>query len=1013
MPAAVQTSKKESKAAPPKIAPKAESKRVAPEASHDLARTPIFLGGQPLQPGLQETFERSFGVGLGSVRVHQDTRAQSAAQNLSARAFTYGNAIFLGRNESSQDRALMGHEVAHVIQQQGTATIQKWSGSGSDHYESEAHRASAAASRGDSFQVRERTSRPTVQRLGIQDALNFFADKANMIPGFRMLTLVIGVNPVNMSRVERTTANVLRAVVELIPMGGIISQVLDRYGIFDRAATFVNEQLITLGITGDSIRAAIMAFLNSLSWTDIFHLDDVWERAKHYLGDPISRIVTFVTNLAGAFLRLIREAVLRPLAELAKNTSGWDLLKAVLGQDPITGDPVPRTAETLIGGFMKLIGKEEVWENIKKGHAAERAWAWFQTALTELIGFVQAIPSLFIQALEELEFSDFLILPSAFVKVERVFGTFALKFIDWAGAQVLKLLQIIVEVVAPGVMPYIQKAAGAFKTIIQDPIGFIGNLVRAGKQGFLQFGSNFLGHLRNSLVQWLTGTLTGAGVYIPQAFEIREIIKFVLSVLGLTWQNIRGKLVRVIGETAVHAMEVGFDLVVTLVRDGPAAAWEKIKEGISNLREMVMEQVMTFVRDRIVQAAITKLVTSLNPAGAFIQAIIAIYNTVMFFIERLQQIARVAMAFIDSIAAIAAGNISNAANRVEQTMAGLLTLVISFLARLVGLGEVSDAVVNIINRIRAPIDRALDRVIEWIVAMARKVGRFLTGESAADSDSSRAVKAAVAQEFSNKTLSTSSEEVGLVDTVWSKYQAKGLHGIKLIPARDREGMLDVIVSASLADRIAQIPYGQRTKLRTIATKMNPYAKTTTIYLSYEGASFGGAISSRAGQGHAETVFKNSYAVRLMAEIDRKRKQGKLKTPPGQPVPVVMDISRIPCLNCTEANLLAFMQGAQIFYPDTPITLTINAANLTAQGSEADLVQSIARLLQAGVEVNASTVWQALERKFKEYAAWEVRGQVYENWQFNEFQQQANEVQGLIDDALKQGGAKPVVKGSGV
>ena len=76
-----------------------------------------------------------------------------------------------------------------------------------------------------------------------------------------------------------------------------------------------------------------------------------------------------------------------------------------------------------------------------------------------------------------------------------------------------------------------------------------------------------------------------------------------------------------------------------------------------------MEQIMNFVRDRIVQAAITKLVTSLNPAGAFIQAIIAIYNTIMFVVERLRQIAQVVAAFIDSIAAIASGAIAAAANR--------------------------------------------------------------------------------------------------------------------------------------------------------------------------------------------------------------------------------------------------------------------------------------------------------------------------------------------------------------
>ncbi|HEX2081423.1 MAG TPA: AHH domain-containing protein, partial [Longimicrobium sp.] len=183
--------------------------------------------------------------------------------------------------------------------------------------------------------------------------------------------------------------------------------------------------------------------------------------------------------------------------------------------------------------------------------------------------------------------------------------------------------------------------------------------------------------------------------------------------------------VAVVGETPVRAMETGFELVRTLVTQGPAAAWQQIVEGISNLRDMVMEQVMSFVRTRIVQAAVTRLVTSLNPAGAFIQAIIAIYNTVMFFIERLRQIAQVAMSFIDSIAAIAAGNIGSAAARVETTMAGLLTLVISFLARLVGLGRVSDAVVNLINRVRQPVFRAMDRVVNWIVTQARRLGRFV------------------------------------------------------------------------------------------------------------------------------------------------------------------------------------------------------------------------------------------------------------------------------------------------
>ncbi len=660
--------------------------------------------GSPLPLSVRRFMEPRFQADFSKVAVHTGEHSAKLNRQLNARAFALGNQIFFGRDqfrpESSEGRELIAHELTHTIQQ--GAVVQR------------------------SVEVAVTCQSPVhVQRLGISDALNYFADRANNIPGFRMFTIILGVNPINMSRVERSAANIMRAVVEFLPGGGLITRALDNYSIFDRVGSWVEQQIRSLGMTGSLIRDAINRFLDSLSWRDIFDLGGVWDRARRIFTEPISRIISFVTGLVTGILRFIREAILRPLARLAEGTSGYDLLKAVLGEDPVTGDPVPRTAETLIGGFMRLIGQEEVWNNLRRANAVARAWAWFQGALAGLVGFVRQIPSLFIQALQELEIADLILLPRAFARVGRVFGGFIGRFISWAGSQVLSLLQIIFEVVAPGAMVYIRRAAGAFRAIIQNPIGFVGNLVRAGIQGFRQFAANFLTHLRTSLINWLTGTLSGAGVYIPQSFTLREIIKFVLSVLGLTWQNIRQKLVRVIGETAVRALETGFELVVTLVTQGPAAAWEQIQQGISNLREMVMEQIMTFVRDRIVQAAITRLITSLNPAGAFIQAIIAIYNTIMFFVERLRQIAQVVMAFIDSIAAIASGVIAAAANRVERTMAGLLTLVISFLARLVGLGRVSDAVTNIINRIRAPIDRALDRVVDWIVAQARRLGRFI------------------------------------------------------------------------------------------------------------------------------------------------------------------------------------------------------------------------------------------------------------------------------------------------
>jgi hypothetical protein len=665
-------------------------------------------GGAALPPKVRKTLEPRFRASFAGVRIHTDGNAAKLSAKLGARAFTFGSHIFFGGGaydpNSKGGMELLAHELTHTIQQ--GETIQR--------------KADPAAE----TRVEQRTERQA-SRLGLSDALNFFADAANAIPGFRMFTILIGVNPINMSAVEASAANILRAIVEFLPGGNVITRVLDSYGIFDKVGGWIEGQLKSLGISGASIKAAIDKFLESLSWKDIFNLSGVWERAKSIFTDPISKIISFAKSLFSEILRMVREAVLRPLAALAEGSAGYPLLKVVIGFDPVTGEAVQPTAEAVIGGLLTLVGQEELWANIQRAKAIPRAWAWFKGAMGGIKALVSSIPSRFIAALKGLEIMDFVVLPSAFIKLAKVFGNFMGDFGSWALGTVIDLLKIIVEVVAPGAMPYIAKAGAAFNKILKDPVGFVQTLVRAGKLGLTQFAGRFLTHLKASLIGWLTGAMGGAGVYIPQGFSLSELLKFVLSVLGLTWGHLRPRLVALSSEKIVKGLEDGFALVKTLVKEGPAAAWQQIVETIGNLKDMVIDQVMAFVKSKIVEAAISKLAMMLSPAGALIQAIISIYNTVMFFIERLRQIAQVAASFIDSIATIAAGNVGPAADRVEKTMAGLLTLVISFLARFAGLGKVSTIVNNLIAKVRAPIFKAFDRVAGWIIAQAKKLGKWI------------------------------------------------------------------------------------------------------------------------------------------------------------------------------------------------------------------------------------------------------------------------------------------------
>ncbi len=678
-------------------------------------------GGQQMGSETRGFMESRFGADFGNVRIHSDPEAASLSNQLSARAFTYQNHVFFARDQyqpgTSEGKHLLAHELTHTIQQ--------------GHAEQQSPKVSTAA------------ATPTVQRLGIQDALDYFADKAYHIPGFRLLTIVLGFNPINMRSESRSAANILRGLIEVIPGGHFISQALDNHGVFNKAGAWVEQKLAELGDIGSDIVSGLKRFVDSLSWTDIFDLGGVWNRAKRIFTDPIKRLINFGISVAIEILKMVKDAILKPLAAIAQGTRGYDLLKAVLGEDPITGEPVPRNADTLIGGFMKLIGQEEVWENIKKGRAIQRAWVWFQGALAGLMGMVRAIPRKIIDTITSLTFQDIITVAGAFTKIVGSFANIALDFISWGVNQVISLLEILFSVVAPGAVPYVTKARSAFKKIIQNPIGFVGNLVRAGKLGFQNFANNILKHLKDALIKWITGPLGEAGVYIPKSFSLIEIIKLVLSVLGLTWQNIRAKLVKIIPEPVLTGLEKTAGILVTLVKDGPVAAWEQIKAELSELKDQLVSQITQMVSTEVVKAAVTKLVSMLNPAGAFVQAILAIYNTITFFIEKINQIAAVVGAFIDSIAAIAAGNVAVAAQKVEQTMANTLNIIIAFLAKFAGLGGIPAKITGIIRKIRQPIDRGLDKIVAWLGGMLKKIGG--------------AIKKGVASFFSPKSFKVGNE----------------------------------------------------------------------------------------------------------------------------------------------------------------------------------------------------------------------------------------------------------------
>jgi hypothetical protein len=306
----------------------------------------------------------------------------------------------------------------------------------------------------------------------------------------------------------------------------------------------------------------------------------------------------------------------------------------------------------------------------------------------------------------------------ALAKLGRLLLLAAKKFFAWALEKFGYSLEEIESIINKGV--------AVLKAIFTKPIQFVKNLVRAASTGFQNFAKNFLTHLKNVIFDWLAGSLEG--IRLPDTWDLKGIASVALQMLGLTWTNIRAKLVKAVGETTVKALETGFELVVTLVRDGPMAAWEKIKEMAEDIKEAFIEGVKDFIKIKIVQKAVETILSLLIPGAGIVRAIVAIYDTIVFFIQKAKQIAEMVGNFLGSIGEIAAGNIGAAADALEKGLATALKLVINFLVRFLRLDGITAKIRAAIQKLRDKVDKMLDKVVEWIVTKAKKLFAAVTGK---------------------------------------------------------------------------------------------------------------------------------------------------------------------------------------------------------------------------------------------------------------------------------------------
>ncbi|EGJ35407.1 MULTISPECIES: hypothetical protein [Moorena] len=98
-------------------------------------------------------------------------------------------------------------------------------------------------------------------------------------------------------------------------------------------------------------------------------------------------------------------------------------------------------------------------------------------------------------------------------------------------------------------------------------------------------------------------------------------------------------------------MEKAVEIFQVLRDRGAMGLWEHVKEQFNDLKQTVIEQINNMVVTQVITAGVKWILSLLNPASAFVKAAMAIYDIIMFFVNRGSQVLELVNAVVDAVSA--------------------------------------------------------------------------------------------------------------------------------------------------------------------------------------------------------------------------------------------------------------------------------------------------------------------------------------------------------------------------
>ncbi|WDF65485.1 eCIS core domain-containing protein [Flavobacterium sp. KACC 22763] len=552
---------------------------------------------------------------------------------------------------------------------------------------------------------------------------------------YALIKKIIKFDPLRNVAVTATTVEILEDFLILIDKQTELEQMREK-GTLQKTADWLDTQVGTFDSLLSELGGLITAAWNAIQPSNLANIGDNLSALADQAGDFLQRVWDFASGVAQKVLELVKDSLLAWLSSQAATVRGYSLVKVIIGKDPFTQEVVPRTVPNMIRGFMSLMdGGEEQYAQMVESGAIARIAGQIEAAVETLNMTPQSIIQLFTDIWDSMTIDDLIHPIDAFIRIIEKFGEPIGRLIAFVAEIVRIVIMAILEIMN---FPFdligniITRALEAIDDIKKDPIGFLKNILRALKQGFVQFFDNIVTHLINGVTGWLMSELKDANIPVLTDFSLRGVITWILEVLNISMERIWEKLAAHprIGPARVariRSMINTLEGIWTFIKDvqerGMAAIWDKIQEQLSNLWNTVLDAVKNFVMERIVNRITARLLSMLDPTGimAVINGAMAFFNAIQSFIKYLREMLEVVNSFVNGVADLARGNVATAADYLERTMGQAMPVVIGFLANQVGLTGIGARIGEMLIAVRQMVDEALT----WLVNRAVDTGMAL------------------------------------------------------------------------------------------------------------------------------------------------------------------------------------------------------------------------------------------------------------------------------------------------